>query len=177
MRHATMYAFRGLLKERVPIDTPVLSVVRGEPVVLRDTGPVRFQVEAKDYDLWFPRVGLMANAGYRLLVTDTGLSRSDSGNIRLTAFSHAQYDGAGGMCFFLKQGKLLKCLTPHPLYDRRISYRFAFDGSVAASYAHGGTFSSEVRSCVAAFDTAERREVTVKNETDGNGRVGDPCLF
>ncbi|MCX7614768.1 MAG: hypothetical protein N2Z65_03325 [Clostridiales bacterium] len=167
MRDARMRAYQGLLCEKIPVGTPVIRVFSKD--VPDKPKPALSEVvrEFSDKEYGAPVINLLSNGSYRLLITDDGRSRSESGRVQLTSFSTSDPSVFSGIGFFLKTEEQLTSLLKMPFYEGNAIYSGRFEASRANHICKTERFTTCIRSSVLESMDAEIRQVELKN-TSGN---------
>ncbi len=163
MRDTRIRAYQVLLCEKIPVGAPVMRVIskdvpeKPKPVTM---GVVR---EFAGRERGAPMLNLLTNGSYRLMLTEDGKSRSESGRTQLLTFSASDPAIFPGMGFFLKTGNEVISLLKMPFYEGGATYSGRFEASRASHICKTDTFASVIRSSVMESMDAEVRQVEIKN--------------
>lgn len=162
MRDREMGAFSELLEERVPVGEVVMC---HQPRDVPDK-PERISTEGwesvnEGVDILNPKCVLLSNGQYSVLMTESGMTRSECAGIRLTCFEPMQLSAHNGMSFWLKVGDEVISLLPSPDFMPDAEYISKFTGSNAQLSAAKGDIRTSVAVSVPNDEVGERRSVSI----------------
>lgn len=169
MGDKNMEAFRELLEERLPVGAAILRLPEQKKTEkLNKTEQTGFQRARKNVD-GNPKVNLLSNGGYHLMLCDNGLSSSKWGQTAITT--------PNGISFFLKDGERLFSLYPSQICnDEKVHYSSEMDFSYGKTAMENEDFLTSVSSCVCGSDKGELRQVEITNR-DEKDRDIELCVY
>ncbi|MDP4110000.1 MAG: glucoamylase family protein, partial [Bacillota bacterium] len=163
MRNTRMRAYQTLLCEKIPVGAPVIRMLSKEVPEKPRLGSDGLVREFSGKERNIPVINLLTNGSYRVLMTEDGRSRSESGRMQLTTFSAQDAGIFPGMGFFLKADDKVTSLLKMPFFDGQAAYSGRFETSRASHICKAEGFASIIRTSVMESMDAEVRQVEIKN--------------
>jgi cellobiose phosphorylase len=176
MKDCDMSAYRELLQERVPVGAPIMKQEeRDFPAKFRPASGPSLVREGDTFSRRRPQCHLLSNGSYSLLACDNGLTSSRAGEDAVTLARPGEYYAPSGVSVFFNGPGGLMGLTPAPLYQSGVAYRWTFDGAGAEWQAERSGLSARIALSVPRRENGELRwvELTWK----GKKRLEGELLF
>ena len=165
MKDSSMAAFGELLQEKVPVGGVTLrSPPRDVPEKPRRAAAASWSFESSGIDSVLPRIGLLGNGAYTVMMAETGQSRSVWNGLQLTRSSDEPSGRDAGMAFFLKCGDELVSLLPSPVFDPNVRYGVQMAGAMCRITAKSGGLDTSVAVMVPQGDAGELRTVEISSD-------------
>ena len=165
MKDSAMAAFCELLQEKVPVGGVLLrSPPRDVPEKPRRAAAASWSFESGGIDSVMPRVGLLGNGAYTVMMAETGQSRSVWNGLQLTRVSDEPSGRDAGMAFFLKCGDELISLLPSPVFDPNVRYGVQMAGGMCGIIAKTGGLNASITVTVPQGDAGELRTVEISSD-------------
>ncbi|MCL2402179.1 MAG: hypothetical protein FWC90_06000, partial [Oscillospiraceae bacterium] len=167
LRDKEMSAFCELLQEKVPVSGVVLrQPPRDVPENPRRVSMPSWRYESSGkMDASLPRVCLLGNEAYSVIMAETGHSSSVWNGVTLTKSGTDPLSRDMGMAFFLKCGDSLISLLPSPVFDPNVSYDTQMTGGMCRITAKKGGIDSAVTVTVPEGDSGELRTLEITSHT------------
>ena len=163
-----MNAYRLLLQERIPTKRPVTQSLK--PSALKDKmekkqtlPPVRV---FESIDLNLPKVHVMTNGNYSVLITDQGTGYSKIRNADITRWREDKIMNHNGMFFIIKQIKsdLLYTATYAPFQNEGNNFQVIFETDKTTFKRTDGLIETKMEISIAFEDNVEIRKISFKNK-------------
>ncbi len=151
---AAMRAHSSLLKERVPVGTPLRARPQHYARELR--GAVEEMELGRSQGIAWrePACVMLSNGGIRVLATSLGIARIVCAGEDLVAFDARHLSGAGGVHVLLALDGTLYSLTPAPFFAGNVEYAARFTPAYAEYTAKIGKVTAKLRVSVCAEEKA-----------------------
>ncbi|MEA4824813.1 MAG: glucoamylase family protein [Clostridiaceae bacterium] len=162
-KDARFRAFEPCLAERIPYGAEGKASQKAEERPMRGKSFGGYEEKFTEMDALCPRVLVLGNAGYRVTLTDTGLSRSHAASV---AVSGELPDGVtpSGFMWTLTCGETVP-LTYAPAFSDMASYTATFAGDVCRHEAWTERYRTAIETRVAVGNAAEQRRVVIENRS------------
>lgn len=151
---AAMRAHSSLLKERVPVGTPLRA--RPQHYAREPRGAVEEMELGRSRGIVWqePACVMLSNGGIRVLATSLGIARIVCAGEDLVAFDPRHLSGAGGVHVLLALDDALYSLTPAPFFAADVGYDVRFTPAYAEYSAKIGEVTAKLRVSVCAEEKA-----------------------
>lgn len=158
---ASMRAHSSLLKERVPVGTPLRA--RPQHYAREPRGAVEEMELAKiqGIDWKEPACVMLSNGGIRVLATSLGIARIVCAGEDLVEFDARHLSGAGGVHVLLNLDGRLYSLTPAPFFAGDVEYAVRFTPAYAEYTAKIEKTTAKLRVSVCAEEKAVQFALSV----------------
>jgi len=168
MREPMFRAYELLLREKIPAVTPVRTgALEGEPVQSARASARPVAAAFTHMDTAIPRVHLLSNGRYHVLLTQTGAGYSAWRDVLLTRWSgDATCDADGQFCYLrdVESGRVWSS-TYQPCASEGVEFSATFSQARAEFRRVDHGIECETRVAVSAEDDVELRRVRLTNRS------------
>ena len=164
LKDRAMHAYRELLQEKVPLGQVVLRKSPKEvPDKPRKNLGGQWVIEAQTLAAYHPKASLLSNGAYRVLITQTGHSRSMAGEKMISRFEAAPEGAPLSGGFYWKSPTGVVSLQAAPEFLPHVQYGAKFTAERAQLTRKSEDLETKISITVPQACLGEKREVRIKN--------------
>ena len=174
---AAMEAYGSLLQEKVPLGGPLLRLRSDGNARLRlgEEGPAR---EGEGTDALRPAAALLSNGAWRLLFTESGVSRGKTEGLSVYRSPSAPWERGHGVELWAEEGGERFSLLPE--IGDGILWHWRFTERSASLTGERGPWRWTLTASLSPLGAGERRQLVIRREGTGEAAAGialEPVLL
>ena len=183
MQDRAMAAYSELLEEKVPIGQVVLEKTHLEiPQKPKRISGEHLESSKSEITPFAPKLAVLANGVYSVLVSETGHSRSMAGGKLITRFTNDFDAPVQGMGFYFQTEDVIYPLQAAAQCDKNVAYEMKCGASTVSLITKCADLQSEISLSLPQDARGEKRSVRLKNtgEHEQKGQVifyAEPVLL
>ena len=158
-----------LLQEKVPANIVFTKENKEKVIPFKDIAYTEEDShrEYKEPNLILPRVHIMSNGSYSVMVTDKGTGYSRCKNLDVTRWREDVVLDSYGMLFYFRNTKTNEVWSScYDLYGKKPdNYKVSFISGEARFFRQDGDIDTLIQVAVSASDNAEIRKITLTNHS------------